>query len=88
MLPFDKFDNLAKLDRMRSPLLVIHRRDDHVIPFWHGQALYRAAREPKQCLWTEHGGHEAIYRNDDPAYRSRLAAFCASIEDLPRPNRK
>uniref|UniRef100_UPI002633B0D8 alpha/beta hydrolase n=1 Tax=uncultured Halomonas sp. TaxID=173971 RepID=UPI002633B0D8 len=33
-----------------APLLVIHSRDDEIIPFSEGEAVYRAARDPKRLL--------------------------------------
>lgn len=87
MLPFDRFDNLRKIARVSSPLLFLHRKDDRVVPFRQGLTLYQAARSPKQCYWVERGGHEAIYRDDGPAYRQRLAGFCRLVEDLPAPGR-
>jgi fermentation-respiration switch protein FrsA (DUF1100 family) len=44
------------LQRVSCPLLVVHSRDDEIIPFRHGQALYAAANEPKQFLELR-GGH-------------------------------
>ena len=35
---------------IRAPLLVIHSREDTLIPFKHGQAIFDAAREPKTFL--------------------------------------
>ena len=55
--------NLARVD---APVLVIHSRQDEIIPFHHGQALYAAAHEPKAFLEIR-GGH-----NDGPqAYGSQ-----------------
>ena len=39
-----------------APLLVIHSRDDEIIPFAEGEAVYRAARDPKRLLEIR-GGH-------------------------------
>ena len=88
VLPFDRFNNLAKLDRLYYPTLFIHRRDDRVVPFRQGECLYRAANAPKQCLWIARGGHEAIYKQDDPVYRQKLADYCRSLEGPARPGRK
>lgn len=40
----DRFDNLAVISHYEGPVLVVHGRNDSVIPFAHGQALGRAAR--------------------------------------------
>ncbi len=50
--PLAKFHypNREKLGNMDSPILIIHSIDDRLIPFSHGEALYRAAEEPKSFL--------------------------------------
>lgn len=50
--PLSKFDypNREKLESINSPILIIHSADDNLIPFSHGEALYRAAKEPKSFL--------------------------------------
>ena len=57
LLPFDKFRNLAKIARVRCPVLVMHGERDDVVPIAHGRQLYRAAPEPKRSLWVETAGH-------------------------------
>ncbi|MCF8056695.1 MAG: alpha/beta hydrolase [Desulfocapsa sp.] len=44
------------LQEVSCPVLVVHSRDDEIIPFKHGRALYAAANEPKQFLELR-GGH-------------------------------
>ena len=53
IVPFDKFANIDKIKKVRSPVLVIHGTSDSVIPFSHGQQLFAAANEPKRFLWVE-----------------------------------
>lgn len=42
-----RFDNLAKLPGLKLPVLVMHSRDDGIIPFAHGERLFAAANAPK-----------------------------------------
>lgn len=79
LLPFDKFENLKKMPRVRCPVLVIHGRDDHVIPFYHGEALYAAARTSKQFFWSQSGGHNDLRRWDGPAIEEAERKFFASV---------
>ena len=51
-----RYDTLARLAQIACPVLVIHSRNDDIIPFAHGQRLFGAARQPKQFLEIE-GGH-------------------------------
>ena len=42
------------------PLVMIHSRNDNVIPFAMGQATFSLAREPKKLLVTEGVGHSYV----------------------------
>lgn len=60
IFPFDRFPNLKHMSQIRCPVLVLHSRDDTVIPFWHGKKLFDAAKEPKFHYWTDNAGHLGI----------------------------
>jgi pimeloyl-ACP methyl ester carboxylesterase len=68
VFPFDKFDNIKKISAVSCPVLVMHGRQDEVIPFSHGQAVYEKARFPKMKLWVASGGHNDIMRTAGFAY--------------------
>lgn len=51
-----RYDSLAQLANVACPVLVIHSKNDDVIPFAHGRRLFDAARPPKQFLEIA-GGH-------------------------------
>ena len=50
------YNNLERIPRIAAPVLIAHSKDDDIIPFSHGQALFDAAREPRQFLELR-GGH-------------------------------
>ncbi|MCE9639217.1 MAG: alpha/beta hydrolase, partial [Betaproteobacteria bacterium] len=50
------YDNIARIREIKVPVMIAHSRGDDIIPFAHGQALFAAAREPKQFLELA-GGH-------------------------------
>ena len=41
----DKFDNLAAVSSYSSPVLVIHGKNDNIIPYKHGLTLFKAAQQ-------------------------------------------
>ncbi len=51
-----EYANLSRIRRIDAPVLIAHSRSDDIIPFVHGEALFAAAREPKQLLVLS-GGH-------------------------------
>lgn len=62
------------LTRVDCPVLVVHSRDDEIIPFHHGERLYAAAREPKHFLAIA-GGHNSAYFLTKRAYADELGMF-------------
>ena len=55
-----KYDSLSKISRINAPILILHSRQDEIIPFRHGQALYEAARFPKELAVLK-GGHNDAF---------------------------
>ncbi len=80
ILPFEKFPNIDHLARINCPVLVIHGTADQIIPFWHGQALFNAAREPKQSLWIQDANHNDVQNVAGVAYRQALKNFVQQID--------
>jgi hypothetical protein len=53
-----RFDNLAKMGKLKTPVFITHGTDDHTVPFSFGQRLYAAAEiEPKRFFPTPGHGH-------------------------------
>ncbi|MGH8223574.1 MAG: alpha/beta hydrolase [Woeseiaceae bacterium] len=60
----------------RCPVLVVHSRDDEIIPFHHGEAIYAVANEPRRLL-VLNGGHNDAFLRDSRRYLEELQAFLA-----------
>ena len=69
-----RYDSRRRLDEIRTPVLVIHSRDDEIIPYTHGRALFAAASEPKAFV-TLGGGHNNAHSTDRETFREGLADF-------------
>ncbi len=80
IFPFDKFPNRDRLKRVRCPVLIIHGENDRVIPFWHGQALYNAANQPKQFFAVAGAGHNDVAEIAGKSYPKALQSFVTLIE--------
>lgn len=65
LLMRNRFPTLARLDSLRSPVLIVHALNDEVIPYDNGLRLYAAAREPKYFLQMSRGHVEGAF--GDPA---------------------
>jgi hypothetical protein len=67
----DPFDNLSVVGTYPGPVLVIHGKFDEVIPFSHGNALYKAAMKGK--LITYDSGHNDCPPRWDIFWRDMLS---------------
>lgn len=60
MLLKDRYDNLAKITEIESPLIVVHGERDSVIPYAFGKRLFDAAPEPKSMITIQDGDHNDL----------------------------
>ncbi len=56
----DKFDSQAKIGGINIPTLIIHGKEDRLIPFKFGQRLFDKANEPKKLFPLIGIGHNDI----------------------------
>jgi fermentation-respiration switch protein FrsA (DUF1100 family) len=79
VFPFDKFQNLGKIKRVKCPVLFIHGRKDEIIPFWHGEMLFAAADQPKFSLWLDEANHNNVSSAGGQAYLQAIRDFAANL---------
>ena len=72
------YNTLEYIKRVSCPVMVVHSRDDEIIPFRHGRRLFEAAREPKGFLEIT-GGHNEGFLINGEAYRRGLEEFLDSL---------
>ena len=75
-----RFDNLAKIRRLRAPVLIMHGTEDAVIPFAMANQLYEAAAEPKFFYPVEGAAHDGLYMLGREDYLKRLEEFLTFCE--------
>ena len=61
LLVKDKFDNLRKIDQIKSPLLVISGKKDEIVPHFHSELLFDKANRPKKSLFIDEAMHNDLY---------------------------
>ena len=79
LLPFDKFVNVDKIGKVRSPVLVIHGKADRVVHFWHGEQLFAAAKQPKFNFWVDRAGHNDLMDVAGDRYATTLRDFAKML---------
>lgn len=87
ILPFDRFSNIDKIDKIKSPVLIMHGKDDSVIPFWHSQRLFERAPSPKLSLWVDGASHNNFTDVAGNRYGEILRDFVRLIE-IPEKSRR
>ncbi|MEM9542926.1 MAG: alpha/beta hydrolase [Cyanobacteria bacterium P01_E01_bin.42] len=75
LLPFDKFRNLRKMQKIDVPVLIVHGTKDRTIPFSHGQKLFAAAPDPKLSFWVEGATHNDVFWIARGNYGEKLKEF-------------
>lgn len=68
----DRFNSLVKIDKINTPLLVMHGTQDEVIPIHHGGLLFEKANEPKHMEIFDQYGHSDYDVNEVVAVVSKF----------------
>ena len=69
------YDNLGKISRVRTPKLIIHGREDEIVPFAMGRRLFETASHPKRFYSMDGAGHNDTYIVGGRAYFDKLEFF-------------
>lgn len=59
--PSDRFDSLALIASLKVPILILHGKQDPIIPFKQGLELYSHANEPKIFIALNNKGHSNLW---------------------------
>ncbi|MBS56540.1 MAG: alpha/beta hydrolase [Rickettsiales bacterium] len=57
----DKFDNYSKINKLKSPLLIISGKKDEIIPHSHSLKLLKRANEIKKGVFVDEAMHNNLY---------------------------
>ena len=70
---------------VRCPVLVVHSRDDEIIPFHHGEEIFASANEPRTLLAIR-GTHNDGFLRDENTYVGGFRTFLAGLSQSALPN--
>jgi fermentation-respiration switch protein FrsA (DUF1100 family) len=68
----DRYDTIDKIGKVHAPVLILHGKDDKVIPIDNARQLFGAANHPKYFMAVEGWGHTDFFFNP-VIYRNVLA---------------
>jgi fermentation-respiration switch protein FrsA (DUF1100 family) len=72
-----KYDTAAHVRNVRCPILVMHSRQDEIVPFEMGRKVFEAANEPKTFVEIT-GGHNDGYFVSVEAYTDTVRQFVSN----------
>ena len=72
------YPSIDRIDKINAPLLSIHSREDEIIPYRLGRALYDKAAEPKYFLEIS-GGHNGGFLESGRRYTGGLNRFIDTV---------
>jgi fermentation-respiration switch protein FrsA (DUF1100 family) len=75
ILPFDKFNNIDKIKKVKVPVLVMHGKLDEIVPFEHGEKLFAAVTGSKLYLWVDNANHNDFMDIAGDKYGQKLREF-------------
>lgn len=82
---FDIYKNIDKIKKVKCQVLVIHGTEDDVVNWFHGNGLWKLAREPYEPLWIKGGGHCNLELYPD--YIRHLSKFVGEMENITTASR-
>ncbi|WP_309383671.1 alpha/beta hydrolase [Cerasicoccus frondis] len=80
ILPWDKFDNLALVDQVQCPILLMHGKLDSTVPFSHAEELYSAYQGEKSSLFIDEAGHNNLVEAAGSRYWDAIRHFTESLK--------
>ena len=72
----DKYVSKDKIKNIKSPVLVMHGKEDKIVPFYMGKKIYDLANEPKFKYFTNHDDH---MMNFDEKLINEIDLFISSL---------
>lgn len=78
------YDTRAKLPKIRTPVWILHSREDSLIGFHHAERNFAAAQEPKRLIELS-GDHNDLPHSDARAYREALESLLQFVPPVTRP---
>ncbi len=74
-----RMDSLARIGRIKTPLLFLHGDRDELVPPELGRRLFEAAPEPKEFVTLKGAGHNDTFLVAGESYFDKLASFVRSL---------
>ena len=80
----DMFPNDKHIQQVTVPLMFIHGRADHVVPFSHSQQLIKLASKSVkiESVWVDDAGHNNLFLIANDVLFRRMKSFLNDLEKI------
>ncbi|MGJ8653338.1 MAG: alpha/beta hydrolase [Opitutaceae bacterium] len=75
ILPWDYFNNIARLPKIDCPMLVLHGKQDRTVPFSHAVKNAQVAKGSVKTLWHDTAGHNDLIEQLGTKYWDTVLPF-------------
>ena len=75
-----RLESLSKIKSINIPKLIIHSRNDEIVPYKLGQKLYDTALQPKEFLQIR-GGHNSCFFESEDILKEKIADFLKRLSE-------
>lgn len=83
LFPRDRFPNLTRIRKITTPLLIIHGKNDEVIPFSHGKSLFENSPAlDKKFVPIPDAGHNDLFSSASEKIIAETSAFASRVSGL------
>ena len=86
IVPFDRFDNLRKIGKVRCPVLFLHGTQDRLIPLHHSETLMRQVRSPKRLVPIPGADHNDLLEIASTQYDQAIQTFLKQLNQTLVPH--
>ncbi|PZV08386.1 MAG: alpha/beta hydrolase [Leptolyngbya sp.] len=86
IVPFDRFDNLRKIAKVRCPVLFLHGTQDGLIPFRHSEILFSQMRSPKRLVAIAGADHNDLLDIAGTQYDQAIQTFLQQLNQTLVPH--
>ena len=69
------YNNGSKIATLSVPKLIVHGKNDEIVPFWIGEKLFTLAKDKKKFLAIEGAGHNDTYIVGGSTYFNEVVSF-------------
>jgi fermentation-respiration switch protein FrsA (DUF1100 family) len=77
----NRYNSLARISAIESPLLILHGDQDIIVPLSQGRKLFEEAGQPKQFQILPGAGHDDSYLTSGDAYWGTISSFLETLDE-------